>query len=137
MSSIDVTLRKPGGLVPSCSGARAAFASDPRAHIRAKAILRLEVVMYIIKCYDMVNYKAIEIHLCHYLLVKNFKLEFDFIKEHRKREVSTPQISQKIDDVRWAKVFIDFLSRISGVRNILLACDVRPTHNSQNFTPLR
>ena len=58
-------------------------------------------------------------------MIKNFKLEFDALKDRKKKEVSTPQISQKLDVVRWTETFLDFLSRIVGARNVPLAYVVR------------
>ena len=55
-------------------------------------------------------------------IIKSFKLEFDAIKERKKKEVSTPQISHKLEIVRWTKAFLDFLSRIVRVNELCLLC---------------
>ena len=42
-------------------------------------------------------------------------------KERKKKEVSTTQISQKLDVVRCTELLLDFLSMIFGARNMHLA----------------
>ena len=81
--------------------------------------------MHIIKYYEILNHKPTASYLRYNPVVKNFKLECDAIKEHKKKEVKTPQISQKLDIILWTEAFLDFLSRIVGSRNIHLACVVQ------------
>ena len=81
----------------------------------------LEAEMHVMKHYEIVNLKPSESLLTYDPIFKNFKIEFDAIKEHKKKEFSTPQISQNLDVVRWNKEFLDFLLRIVGARNMPLS----------------
>ena len=113
VSTMSKVLRKPGGLVSSCSSCvtSPALASAPGMHIRAKALTLLDDTMNGMKYYEMINLKPTEILLRYDPTIKNFKLEFDGIKDFNKKEVSTLQINQKLDDVCWIEAFLDFLSR--------------------------
>ena len=66
----------------------------------------------------MANLKPSSSVLRYDYIVKNFKLELDAIKERKKKEVSTQQISQRLDVTRWTEAFLDFLSRIIEAKNI-------------------
>ena len=76
LKGIAEALRKPGGLVPSSGNARASMIPTPRTRIGARALIRLEAAMEIMKCYETVNHKPIAGQLLHDPVVKNFKLEF-------------------------------------------------------------
>ena len=93
--------------------------------------MSLEEAIHIMKCYETVNLKPSETLLMCDLIINNFKFEFDAIKEHKKKEVSTPQTGQKLDIVHCTEAFFDFLSRMFGVRNISLACVVRTIDKMQ------
>ena len=80
----------------------------------------------------MVNHEIAASHLRHDSVFKNFKLEFDAIKERKKKEVTTPQISQKLDIVCLNEAFINFLSRIVGARKIPLDLFVRTIDNANH-----
>ena len=86
--------------------------------------------------HETVNRKPTASQLRYDPVIKNFKLEFDALKERKKKEVSTSQISQKLDVVRWTETFLDFLSRIVGARNVPLACVVRATDIVDYAAPL-
>ena len=122
MRSITEALRKPGSLVAQGGGARTApmLVSAPKIRIKENAFERLEAAMHAMKNYEMLNLKPSVMLLRHDHVIKNFKFEFDTIKEHKKKEVATPQIIQKLDIVRWSEAFLDFLSRIIGSRNMCL-----------------
>ena len=100
--SIAKELRKPSGLVASGSSDRIAptLVSDPRVRIGVNTLMSLEKATHIMKYNEMINLKTSESLLRHDPIIKNFKLEFDAIEEHKKMEVSKPQISQKLDVVR-------------------------------------
>ena len=87
------------------------------------------------KYYEMINLKLSASLLRCDPIIKNFKIEFDNFKEHKKKEVSTPQTSQKLNIARWNETLLDFLSRIVGARNIPLARVVRPARNSDHDAP--
>ena len=98
-------------------------------HIRAKALILIEIVIHILIYYEMVNLKPSASLLRNDPIINNFKLKFDAIKARKKKEVSTPKISQKLDIVCWMEVFLDFLSRIFRARNISWAYAVSATSN--------
>ena len=102
VSTIAESLRKPGGLASSGGSSRIApvLASAPVVCIGAKAWTHLEAATHIMKNFKVVNLKLSVSLLRYDTIIKNIKLEFDDIKERRKKEVSTPQISQKLDVVR-------------------------------------
>ena len=85
--------------------------------------------MNIMNYYEIVNHKPAESQLRNNTVVNNFKLKFYDIKECKKKEVTTPQVSQKLYIVCWTEVFLDLLSRILGARNIPLAFVVRTIGN--------
>ena len=83
--------------------------------------------MQIIKHYAIVNHKPTASQLRYDPVIKNFNLEFDSLKDRKKKEVSTPQIGQKLDVARWTETFHSLLSRIVGARNVPLAYVVHDT----------
>ena len=124
MKSIAEALRKSGGLVPSDSAYRASMISAPGVRIGARTLITLEESMQSMRCYEIENHKPKASQLRHRTVIKNFKLEFDDLKYRKKKEVSTPQISQKLDVVRWTETFLDLLSMIVGACNVPLSCFV-------------
>ena len=74
--------------------------------------------MHIMRHYEIINHKHKASQWRYNPVIKNFKLEFDTLKDRKKKEVSTPQISPKLDVVRWMEIFLDFLPRILGARNV-------------------
>ena len=87
--------------MPSGGTSRAPMTSAPGVRVGARALVRLEAPMQIMRCYEIVNHKPTESQLRHDPVIKNFKLEFDALKYLKKKEVSTPQIIQKRDAVYW------------------------------------
>ena len=57
---------------------------------------------------QMLNLKITASVLRYALIIKNFTLEFDSIKESEKKEVSTPHASQNIESMRWTEAFLNF-----------------------------
>ena len=135
--SMAEILRKPGGLVTESASTRVvpALKLAPMVRIGAKDLAHLEVATYIMKYYGIVNIKLLASLLRHDDVIKNFKLEFDAIKEYKNKEVSAPQISHKLDIVCWTELFLDFLLRIIGDKNIPLSYDVRPMDNVDYDSP--
>ena len=86
--------------------------------------------------HETVNRKPTASQLRYDPVIKKFKLEFDALKEQKKKEVSTPQISQKLDVVRWTETFLDFLSMILCAKNVPLAHVVRATDIVDYDAPL-
>ena len=129
INTIAEALSKPEGYVLSGSGARTApaLSSAPDVHIGTKELMLLEVSMQIIKFYEMLNLKITASVLRYALIIKNFTLEFDLIKENEKKEVSTPHVSQKIDSMRWTEAFMCLLSMIvrAKTNTFIMQCAFR------------
>ena len=85
------------------------------------------------KCYETVNHKLTSDQLRCDPVIKIFKLEFDALKDLKKKDVPTPLTSQKLGVVRWTETFLDFLSRIVGARNAPFSRIVR-TVDVADFT---
>ena len=85
--------------------------------------------------YETVNHKLAASQQRHDPVIKNFKLDFDALKDLKKKEVSTPQISQKLYVVRWTETFLNFLSRIVGAMNVPLVCVVQATDVVDDAVP--
>ena len=75
----------------------------PVVRIGSRALIRLEEAIYVMKHYWIVNHKPASSQLPYDPVIKNFKLEFDSIKDRKKKEVSTLHVSQKLDIVRWTE----------------------------------
>ena len=86
MRSIAEALRKPGGLAPGATP-RSLMISAPGVCIEAMALIRLEASMQIMRCYEIVNHKPTASQLRYDLVINNLKLEFDVLKERKKKEV--------------------------------------------------
>ena len=135
--SVAKLWRKPGGLVPSGGSTRVVptLIPAPGVRIGANTLMSLEAEMRVMKYYKMVNLKSSASFLICDHIIKNFDLEFYDIRKCKKKEVSTPQTSQKLNIARWNETLLDFLSRIVGARNIPLARVVRPARNSDHDAP--
>ena len=107
VKSIADALRKPGGLVLGATP-RASMTSEPGLRIGTKALTRLEASMQSVRHHETVNHKPTASQLRYDPVIKIFKLEFDALKKREKKEVSTPQIIQKLDVARWTETFLDF-----------------------------
>ena len=97
---VAAALRKPGGLVSSSASATVSMIPAPGARIRARALVRLEAAIEMMKHGETLNHKPTADQLRCDHVTKNFKLEFDTLKHRKKKEMPTPLMSQKLDAVR-------------------------------------
>ena len=83
VSTIADDLRKPCDLAPLGGGTRIlpTLVSALVVRIGANTLMRLEAAVHIMKYYEMVNLKPSSSLLRYDHIIKNFKLEFDAIKE--------------------------------------------------------
>ena len=93
-------LRKHRGSLPSSANARASMIPDHGVRIGTRALIRLKSAMEMMKYYETVSHKPASDQLRHNPLIRIFKLEFDVLKDRKKKDVSTPLTSQKLDMVR-------------------------------------
>ena len=109
----------------SSENTRASMIPAPVVQIGARALIRLEAAMEMMKHYETANHKPTADQLRCDPVIKNFKLEFDALKDRKKKDVSAPLASKKLDVVRWTEIFLDSLCRIVGARNMPLTYTVR------------
>ena len=121
VKSIAEALRKPGGLMLSGGTYDASIASAHVVRIGSRSLTSLEESMQIVRCYEIVNHKPTASQLRYDPVVKNFKFEFDDLKDRKKKKVSTPKISLKLDVVHCTEIFIDLRSMSVGDVNASLA----------------
>lgn len=69
---------------------RAAMDSAPRVRIGGRALITLRALTQIMMHYETVSHKPAASQLRYDPVIKNFKLEFNALKEQKKKEVSTP-----------------------------------------------
>ena len=74
--------------MPSSGNARASMIPAPGVRIGARAVIRLEAAMEMMKHYDTVNHKPTADQLRCDPVVKNFKIEFDALKDRKKKDTS-------------------------------------------------
>ena len=80
--------------MPSRGNTRASMILAPGVCIGARALIRLEAVMKTMKCYETVNHNPTADQSQCDPVVKKFKLEFDALKDRKKKNVHKPLMSQ-------------------------------------------
>ena len=125
IKTMVANLRRPGGSEPD-GDAGGTVPTSP-FKFGAKATLRLQNACDIMKHYEILRCDTSADMLVYDPVIKNFKLEHDALIERKKQTVVTPRISSNLNVVKWTESFLDFLSRLIGVRNTPLTHVVRET----------
>jgi hypothetical protein len=125
VKTMVANLRRPGGSEPD-GDAGGTVPTFP-FKFGAKAMLRLQNACDVAKCYETLRCDMSADMLVCDPAIKNFKLEHDALIERKKQTVVTPRMSSNLNVVKWTESFLDFLSRLVGVRNMPLTYVVRET----------
>ena len=134
VKTIVGNLRRPGGTVPE--GRTGRTVPTQPFKFGAKAVLRLENAIDIMKYYETLDFQVTADMLVYEPTIKNFKMEHNALVERKSMTVITPKTSTNLDVVKWTEAFLDLLSRSVGARNTPLIYVVRIEIEVDNDAPL-
>ena len=121
-------LRRPGGRVPDPNPAAGAGATIPTPAFvyGAKSQMRIGVMCNLVRYYKDTGRDITPAMMQWTQVGKNFAEQWKALERKAKDDApDVPKITKQLPVIRWTEAFVDFLSRVIGVRKIPLSYVIR------------